>query len=134
MSPSAYPSKTEHGKVVPTWNYETAHVHGYLRTHPDATRTLSAVRMLTAHFEADRDEPWSDSDAPASYIEGLLRSIVAIEISIDRIEAKQKFSQNRPVPDQQGVLTDLASRGPSAADLLSQMRPVLDGSAPAAPV
>jgi transcriptional regulator len=126
ISPSAYPSKVEHGKVVPTWNYETVHVHGRLRTHPDAERTLAAVRMLTAHFETDRAEPWADTDAPADYIEGLLRAIVAIEITIDRIEAKQKFSQNRPVPDQQGVLTELASRGPSAAALLAQMQPVLE--------
>jgi transcriptional regulator len=126
VSPSAYPSKLEHGKVVPTWNYETVHVHGRLYTHPDAERTLAAVRMLTAHFEADRAEPWADTDAPSDYIEGLLRAIVAIEITIDRIEAKQKFSQNRPVPDQHGVLTDLANRGPSAAPLLSQMQPVLE--------
>jgi transcriptional regulator len=125
VSPSAYPAKVEHGKVVPTWNYETVHVHGRLRTHPDAMRTLAAVRMLTAHFEAHRAEPWADTDAPADYIEGLLRAIVAIEITIDRIEAKQKFSQNRPVPDQEGVLTDLASRGPSASALLAQMRPIL---------
>jgi transcriptional regulator len=125
VSPSAYPSKLEHGKVVPTWNYETVHVHGRLHTHPDAERTLAAVRMLTAHFEADRAAPWADTDAPTDYIEGLLRAIVAIEITIDRIEAKQKFSQNRPVPDQHGVLTDLASRGPSAEALLTQMKPVL---------
>jgi transcriptional regulator len=125
VSPSAYPSKVEHGKVVPTWNYETVHVHGRLRTHPDAERTLAAVRMLTSHFEADRAEPWADTDAPADYIEGLLRAIVAIEITIDRIEAKQKFSQNRPAPDQQGVLTDLARRGPSTEALLAQMESVL---------
>jgi transcriptional regulator len=131
VSPSAYPSKVEHGKVVPTWNYETVHVHGRLRTYPDAERTLAAVRMLTSHFEADRAEPWADTDAPADYIEGLLRAIVAIEITLDRIEAKQKFSQNRPVPDQQGVLADLASRGPSAAALLAQMQPILQPPHPA---
>jgi transcriptional regulator len=125
VSPSAYPSKVEHGKVVPTWNYETVHVHGRLRTHPDAECTLAAVRMLTAQFEADRTEPWADTDAPTDYIEGLLRAIVAIEMTIDRIEAKQKFSQNRPAPDQHGVLTDLAKRGPSADALLAQMQTVL---------
>lgn len=130
VSPSAYPSKVEHGKVVPTWNYETVHVHGRLHTHPDAERTLAAVRMLTAHFEADRAEPWADTDAPADYIEGLRPAIVAIEISIDRIEAKQRFSQNRHVPDQQGVLIDLATRGPSADALLAQMQPILQPQTP----
>jgi transcriptional regulator len=125
VSPSAYPSKAEHGKVVPTWNYETVHVHGRLRIQPDPERTLAAVRLLTAHFEADRAKPWADTDAPADYIENLLRVIVAVEITIDRIEAKQKFSQNRPTLDQEGVLDDLTRRGPTANALLTQMRTVL---------
>jgi transcriptional regulator len=30
VSPNWYPSKSEHGRVVPTWNYEAAHVTGPL--------------------------------------------------------------------------------------------------------
>ena len=126
VSPSAYPSKQEHGKVVPTWNYETVHVHGRLLVHPDAERTLAAVRALTGVFETDRPEPWADTDAPADYIDSLLKVIVAIEISIDRIDAKQKLSQNRPPADQQGVLADLSQRGPAAAGLRDQMTVALD--------
>ena len=126
ISPSAYPSKHEHGKVVPTWNYETVHVHGRLRVFPDAERTLAAVRALTEAFEASRAEPWADTDAPADYIDSLLKVIVAIEISIDRIDAKQKLSQNRPPADQQGVLADLSQRGPAAAGLRDQMTVALD--------
>ena len=124
VSPSAYPSKQEHGRVVPTWNYEFVHVHGQLRVRPDAASTLQAVRILTAHFEQDRAEPWADTDVPADYIDGLLRAIVAIDITIDCIHAKQKFSQNRPEPDRQGVLADLQSRGETG--LLAQMNSVLN--------
>ncbi len=35
ITPSWYPSKTEHGKVVPTWNYEVVHAHGRLIAHDD---------------------------------------------------------------------------------------------------
>ena len=28
ITPSWYEAKREHGKVVPTWNYLTAHIHG----------------------------------------------------------------------------------------------------------
>ena len=123
ISPSSYPSKREHGKVVPTWNYETVHVHGRLHIHQEAQPTLAAVRLLTTHFERARAEPWADTDAPEDYIDGLLRAIVAIEIVVDRIEAKQKLSQNRPVPDQLGVLADLHDR-PSDGDLHELMRHV----------
>ena len=33
VSPSWYAAKTEHGRVVPTWNYVTAHVYGRLVVH-----------------------------------------------------------------------------------------------------
>ena len=36
ISPGWYESKREHGRVVPTWNYLTAHVHGELIVHDDA--------------------------------------------------------------------------------------------------
>ena len=87
--------------------------------------TLQAVRTLTNHFEQGRPQPWADTDAPEEHIEALLKTIVGIEIAIERIEAKQKYSQNRPEPDQQGVLADLESQGPAARDLLVQMQSVL---------
>ena len=31
ITPGWYQSKREHGRVVPTWNYLTAHIHGELR-------------------------------------------------------------------------------------------------------
>ena len=41
ISPAWYPSKAEHGRVVPTWNYVTAHVYGRLAemmTRPGSNR------------------------------------------------------------------------------------------------
>ncbi len=35
ISPSWYASKAEHGRVVPTWNYVTAHIYGRLVVHDD---------------------------------------------------------------------------------------------------
>ena len=35
VSPSWYAAKAEHGRVVPTWNYLTAHVYGQLLVHDD---------------------------------------------------------------------------------------------------
>jgi transcriptional regulator len=121
ISPSAYPSKTEHGKVVPTWNYETVHVHGRFVVHDDADWVLDIVSKLTNHFEADRAVPWSVLDAPHDYIATMLKGIVGIEILIDRIEAKRKLSQNRPDGDQAGVRADLADRGTLGQALLARM-------------
>ena len=118
ISPAFYASKAEHGRVVPTWNYVTAHVHGELVVHDDAAWTESVVRRLTAKHEAasfsntaSAQRPWSVDDAPRAFIEGQLRAIVGIELLITRIESKAKLSQNRPVADIAGVVAGLRERG-----------------------
>jgi transcriptional regulator len=107
ISPSWYPSKAEHGRVVPTWNYLTAHVHGRLVVHDDVEWLRALVTRLTERHEARRTDGagrWSVSDAPPAFIDGQLRAIVGIELVITRIEAKAKLSQNRSEDDQLSVI------------------------------
>jgi transcriptional regulator len=122
VSPSWYATKAEHGRVVPTWNYVTAHVYGQLVVHDDPAWVEDVVRRLTAKHEAartespgpgsaDRAPAWSVDDAPRKFIEGQLRAIVGLELRITRIEAKAKLSQNRPETDIDGVVAGLAARG-----------------------
>jgi transcriptional regulator len=111
VSPSWYQSKAEHGRVVPTWNYVTAHVYGRLVVHDDTEWLDQLVRRLTAKHEGARDHPWSVDDAPPRYIAGQLRAIVGLEVVISRIEAKAKLSQNRPAADIDGVVAGLHGDG-----------------------
>lgn len=111
ISPSAYATKREHGRVVPTWNYVTAHVYGKLVIHDDPVWLEALVRRLTGKHEAAFAEPWSVDDAPAAFIAGQLRAIVGVELVISRIEAKAKLSQNRSDADIDGVIESLESRG-----------------------
>lgn len=111
ISPSYYASKAEHGRVVPTWNYVTAHVYGELIVHDDPEWVEGLVRRLTDQHEADREHPWSVDDAPEPYLAGQLRAIVGVELRISRIEAKAKLSQNRPSADIDGVVEGLARSG-----------------------
>ncbi|HYI22515.1 MAG TPA: FMN-binding negative transcriptional regulator [Candidatus Limnocylindrales bacterium] len=111
ITPSWYSTKREHGRVVPTWNYITAHVHGELVVHEDVEWLEANVRQLTAKHEAGREEPWSVDDAPAQYVAGQLRAIVGLELLIGRIEAKFKLSQNRSADDVAGVVSGLVEVG-----------------------
>jgi transcriptional regulator len=115
VSPSWYASKREHGRVVPTWNYTTAHVHGELLVHDDAAWVESLVRRLTERHEAGRPDPWSVDDAPAEYVAGQLRAIVGVELVITRVEVKDKMSQNRPDADIDGVVAALTEQGDAEA-------------------
>jgi transcriptional regulator len=107
ISPSWYATKREHGRVVPTWNYVTAHVHGELVVHDDPDWVATNVRALTGRHERARAEPWSVDDAPPPYIAGQLKAIVGVEIVIHRIEAKFKLSQNRSLADVDGAIAGL---------------------------
>jgi transcriptional regulator len=123
ITPGWYASKVEHGRVVPTWNYVTAHVYGRLVVHDDPVWTEDLVRRLTGKHEAYRDHPWSVDDAPRNFIEGQLRAIVGIELEITRIEAKAKLSQNRPPADVEGVIAGLRERGDAdSADAVERAR------------
>jgi transcriptional regulator len=124
ISPTWYPSKAEHGRVVPTWNYMTAHVHGRVTIHDDVDWLESLVRRLTDAHEAGNPAPWSVDDAPEKFFRGQLRAIVGVEVRIERIDAKFKLSQNRPPADVDGVVTGLRSVGDAAgAEAVATHRP-----------
>ncbi len=107
ISPSGYASKALHGKVVPTWNYAMVQARGPLRVLDDEAATLALVTRLTQHHEAKLPKPWAVADAPADYIQSLLRAIVCIEIPLTSLVGKYKLSQNRDAADQAGVLAAL---------------------------
>jgi transcriptional regulator len=118
ISPSWYPSKKEHGKAVPTWNYATVHVHGSIRFIDDKTWLRNFVASLTDQFEHGRVNRWHIEDAPADYLEGMLRAIVGFEIDISRIEGKFKGSQNRSTSDRAGARDALSAEAVAPADIV----------------
>ena len=95
--------------MVPTWNYEAVQVRGNLVLHPEPTWVLDIVRALTNVHESHGNAPWSVEDAPADYIDGMLRAIVGIEVLPTSIVAKRKLSQNQPVANAEGVRAMLAA-------------------------
>jgi transcriptional regulator len=111
VTPNWYPSKAEHGKAVPTWNYAAVHAYGRPEAIEDKTWLLRHVTALTAQQERDGTSPWTPSDAPGSYIEAMLRGIVGCSFAITRLEGKCKMSQNREPRDQAGVVQGLRRRG-----------------------
>ena len=124
ISPSWYPSTTEHGRVVPTWNYSAAHVHGNLVIHDDQAWLDQLVRRLTDRHELGSEHPWSVDDAPAKYIAGQLRAIVGVELEISRVMVQVKMSQNRPAADIDGVVTGLTHDNlPDVAAMVERSRP-----------
>lgn len=117
VSPRWYPSKQQHGKVVPTWNYAAVHVSGTIRFIDDAAWLREFVAALTELHEAASVDRWHVSDAPGDYIDGMLRAIVGFEITVTEVVGKFKGSQNRPAADRTAVAAALRAAGRSPAEL-----------------
>jgi len=111
VSPSWYPSKAEHGKVVPTWNYVMVQARGTLRAIDDPAWVRAFVTRLTTRHEAAQAKPWAVADAPPDYIEATARAIVGLEITLSALVGKWKVSQNRSAADRAGVASGLRAAG-----------------------
>lgn len=111
ISPNWYPSKQESHRLVPTWNYEVVHAYGLLTVHDDERFVRRMVARLTRRHEAAEPRPWKMGDSTPEFIDGVLRSIVGIEIAVTSLVGKFKLSQNREARDVAGAADTLQARG-----------------------
>jgi transcriptional regulator len=110
ITPNWYPSKADHGKVVPTWNYAVVHAYGRPEVMDDREWLRRHVSDLTVQQERSEEKPWAVTDAPASFVDAMLRGIVGFRFAITRLEGKWKMSQNREMADRAGVVEGLERR------------------------
>lgn len=123
VTPGWYPSKAEHGKTVPTWNYEAVHITGEVEWFDDSARLEAVVRDLSTAHEEGQPKPWTIGDAPRPYIDALMRGIVGVTLTAERVEAKRKLSQNKSAADFSGVAEGMAaSDEPMAQEVAALMR------------
>lgn len=121
ITPSWYPDKQKHGRVVPTWNYQVVHAHGRLRFIEDVGWLRQNVAALVERFENQRESPWAIQDAPDKYIERMCQAIIGVELTITRLTGKHKASQHKSQEEReairQGLQTDYGIDAHSAACL-----------------
>ncbi|HWL57898.1 MAG TPA: FMN-binding negative transcriptional regulator [Paracoccus sp. (in: a-proteobacteria)] len=125
VSPNFYPSKPEHHRHVPTWNYQVVHVYGTLGFQHDEQAKRAAVGLLTRIHERrlNGKDAWRMADAPADYMEQMLGNIVAFRLTVTRTLAKSKLSQNRDARDYLGVIAGLEATGQAGmARRMSELR------------
>jgi transcriptional regulator len=123
ITPSWYPSKAETAKVVPTWNYAVVHARGRLRVSEDAAWLRALVGRLTDTHEAAFAKRWQVGDAPADYVQQMLRAIVGIEVELTSLQGKWKVSQNRTAGDRAGVAAGLGSMVNDDARAMARLVP-----------
>lgn len=108
VTPSWYPSKEEHHRVVPTWNYEIVQMRGKPVLHESPEWLYKQVSHATNTLENDRIQPWQVTDAPEPFVDAQLRGIVGLEVIVTDIQGKWKMSQNKNANDFEGVKRGLS--------------------------
>jgi len=121
VTPSWYAAKQEHGRVVPTWNYEAVHAYGPVEFFTDEDRLRDVVTRLTDLHEQPRAAPWAVTDAPADFITAHLKGIVGLRLPVTRMEGKRKLSQNRSAADREGVARGLGESAREGDRVLSAL-------------
>ena len=112
--PHAYisPANYDTRENVPTWNYGAVHVYGNARTFADPGELLGVLHELIPMFEAAYADQWATLSE--AYRTRMLSHIVGFEISVSRIEAKFKLSQNRAKDEQQNIIESLRGASDTA--------------------
>lgn len=126
VSPSWYPSKKEHGKVVPTWNYIAVHAHGRLEAIHEDGWLKTHLNDLTLANEAEREHPWAVADAPEAFIDSLARTIVGLRLTVSRLEGSWKLVQHKTQADRHGVIAGMSGSGDAGAHAVAEMMKTLE--------
>lgn len=126
VDPNWFVSDAGKRASVPTWTYIAVHVHGKLAAVDDEAWLIRHLAELARNNEAGRPNPWSPSKLPADAKASLLKNIVGIELTIDRIEGSWKMAQGLPEADRRAVIRALeASDRSLERDVAAVMRDLL---------
>lgn len=111
VSPNWYPSKAEHHRQVPTWNYVVCHAYGRLAVRDDERFVRGVLARLTRTHESAQPVPWKMGDSPAAFIDDMIAGVVGLEIQISRLIGKAKLGQNKEDRDVRGAGEALCASG-----------------------
>jgi len=99
--------------AVPTWNFAVAHLHGTPEILSD-DENLRVLDRLVAHFENVLPEPFlmRGTLENSDYAERIVSGTVGFRLRVDRFEAKEKMSQDKPAEVVDRVIDALGEAGP----------------------
>lgn len=109
ISPSWY----GHRPNVPTWNFAVAHLYGVPEVLGD-DENLRVLDRLTSHFEDPLPDPHRlhATAENSGYAHRIVRGTVGFRLVVDRIEAKEKMSQDKSAGTVDRIIAHLAAPGP----------------------
>ena len=105
--PHAYISPSNYEKTlnVPTWNYIAVHVYGKCKLITREEEVLNILEQTINTYETTYQTQWQS--LPQEYKTGMMNGIVAFELIIEEIQAKEKLSQNKSTIEREKIIKSL---------------------------
>ena len=99
--------------AVPTWDFAVAHLHGIPEILSDE-ENLQVLDRLVAWFESPLPQPFlmHRTLENTAYAERIVHGTVGFRLRVDRFEAKDKMSQDKPAEVIAKIIEALRRPGP----------------------
>jgi transcriptional regulator len=123
LGPHTYVSSSWYDhENVPSWDYVAVHVYG--KAHIQSEEELiESLRQLTNKYEKDSVHPISVDTMSEKFLHAELRGTIGFEITIERMEASYKLSQNRDEKNHTQIISELEKRGDeNSVSIANEMR------------
>lgn len=104
-----------------TWNYMSVHAHGELN-FLDENRLMAILEETTAHFEQNPVSPALYKELPSSYVQPMLKAIVAFEIAVTKLEHIFKLSQDKDAGSYENIISKLSEQDDAGKKIAKEMR------------
>ena len=111
----------ENKQTASTWNYQTVHARGVLR-FLDTDGLHNILTRLTATFEQNPDSPSLVHKMDETYVNNMMKAIVAFEIEVTDIQHVFKLSQNRDEKSYDNIIEQLGSKDADAKTIGDTMQ------------
>lgn len=105
---------------VPTWLYQMVHLSGPVTLMPDE-RMAAHLDQLSAKFESwlAPKQPWKTEKVSPQRRQMLMRAIVGMQMSIEKVEGNFKLNQHKNDADYTAVAKALSRQDDAAASEIS---------------
>lgn len=91
---------------VPTWNYQAVHLYGACQVM-SGEELASFLKEMVARYESGRPQARTWDTLDPEFRKQQMRGIVGLSVTVARIEAAAKMSQNRADPDFANIVHQL---------------------------
>jgi transcriptional regulator len=125
QGPHSYVSASWYSvQSAPTWNYLSVHAYGLPRIVEERSELYALLKRLVDSQEGERPVSgrYTIESLPGNLLDGMMNGIVGFEVTVTRMEAAAKMSQNRSARDYQNIIDELKAReDPGSRSVATEM-------------